>query len=68
MFQSFKTLGGWQEIKQTPGPGDYINQKENKTKYRTEYRNRFNQEKPLHKNALRVNIGRLPRKLIDIYL
>ena len=21
MFQSFKTLGGWQEIKQTPGPG-----------------------------------------------
>ena len=23
MFQSPKTLGGWQEIEQTPGPGDY---------------------------------------------
>lgn len=30
--------------------------------FRTEYRNRFNQEKPFHKNALRVNAGRLPRK------
>lgn len=32
--------------------------------FRTEYRNRFNQDKPFHKNALRVNAGRLPRKPI----
>jgi hypothetical protein len=30
--------------------------------FRTEYRNRFNQDKPFHKNAVRVNAGRLPRK------
>ena len=30
--------------------------------YRTEYRNRFNQEKPFHKTALRVSTGRLPRR------
>ena len=30
--------------------------------FRTEYRNRFNQSKPFHKNAIRVNAGRLPRK------
>jgi len=29
---------------------------------RTEYRNRYNQDKPFHKTALRVNTGRLPRK------
>lgn len=32
--------------------------------FRTEYRNRFNQEKPFHKNTVRINAGRLPRKAI----
>jgi hypothetical protein len=31
---------------------------------RTEYRNRFNTEKPFHKSTLRVSTGRLPRKPI----
>ena len=36
--------------------------------FSTEYRNRFNQDKPLHKNALRVNVGRLPKyRLIFIF-
>lgn len=30
--------------------------------FRTEYRNRFNQDKPFHKKSTRVNAGRLPRK------
>lgn len=30
--------------------------------YRTEYRNRFNQEKPFHKSTVRINTGRLPKK------
>lgn len=29
---------------------------------RTEYRNRFNQDKPFHKSCIRINAGRLPRK------
>ena len=29
---------------------------------RTEYRNRFNQAKPFHKETIRINAGRLPRK------
>jgi hypothetical protein len=32
--------------------------------FRTEYRNRFNQAKPFHKDTIRVNAGRLPRKPI----
>jgi len=32
--------------------------------YRTEYRNRFNTAKPFHKNAMRVNTGRLPRRAL----
>ena len=32
--------------------------------FRTEYRNRFNQAKPFHKETVRVNAGRLPRKPI----
>ena len=31
---------------------------------RTEYRMRMNQDKPFHKNSIRVNAGRLPRKPI----
>lgn len=30
--------------------------------FRTEYRNRFNQAKPFHKDTVRINAGRLPRK------
>lgn len=30
--------------------------------FRTEYRNRFNQDKPFHKNTVRINAGRLPKK------
>jgi hypothetical protein len=32
--------------------------------YRTEYRNRFNTAKPFHKDAIKINTGRLPRKPI----
>lgn len=32
--------------------------------YRTEYRNRFNTDKPFHKKSILLNTGRLPRKPI----